>query len=117
MRRAAASFPADTGLGVDNFSPRALLRLPDDALQELAHLLAAAEHLGSWPDALHLVLIVLLPKVDGGHRPIGLFPSVVRVWMRARSDLARTWEEATAMPEMFGGKGMGAQRAAWVSAY
>ena len=37
--------------------------------------------------------------------------------MRARSCIARGWEESTAVPELYGGKGMGAQRAAWVEAF
>ena len=117
LREAAASFPVHTGLGADNIAPRALLRLPDAALQELADLLSAAERIGSWTAAFRLVLIVLIPKVDGGDRPIGLFPTVIRLWMRARAVLARKWEEETAMPELYGGRGMGAQRAAWLAAF
>ena len=63
------------------------------------------------------MVIVLLPKDDGGHRPIGLFPGVIRIWMRARSDKARDWETETAGPEYFGCKGRGAQRAAWMAAF
>ena len=117
LLRAAASFPTSTGLGVDNFSPRALLRLPLELLEELAEILNAAEEIGSWDEVLDLVLIVLLPKDDGGHMPIGLFPSVIRVWMRARSTVARQWEQDSAGPEYFGCKGMGAQRAAWCAAF
>ena len=64
-----------------------------------------------------LVLIVLLPKGDGGHRPIGLFPTVVRVWMKARAEVAREWEELTAGPELYGCRNMGAQKAAWLEAF
>ena len=117
LLQAAASFPVTTGLGADNFSPRALLRLPRALVQELAELLSKAEDAGSWDETLSLVLIVLLPKDDGGHRPIGLFPSVIRIWMRARSAVAREWERETAGPEFFGCKGMGAQRAAWGAAF
>ena len=39
LREAAASFPVHTGLGVANTVPRALLRPPDAALQELVDLL------------------------------------------------------------------------------
>ena len=117
LLRAARSFPITTGLGADNFSPRAVLRLPVHLVQELADLLNAAEMAGSWDDALSLVLIVLLPKEGGGYRPIGLFPSVIRIWMRARAETAREWEAETAGPEFFGCKGMGAQRAAWAAAF
>jgi hypothetical protein len=64
-----------------------------------------------------LVLIVLLPKADGGLRPIGLFPTIVRIWMRARVTIARVWGSQNALPSIYGGAGMGAQRAAWEAAF
>ena len=66
---------------------------------------------------LDLVLIVLLPESDGGLRPIGLFPTVIRLWMRARVCIARAWESLNHLPRLFGGVGMGAQRAAWQAAF
>ena len=66
---------------------------------------------------MHLVLIVLLAKSDGGRRPIGLFPTLVRLWMRARVQISRSWEAQHMMPSLYGGEGMGAQRAAWQVAF
>ena len=117
MREAAASFPATTGVGSDNVGPRACSRLSDAALGALAAILMACERTGCWPIDLWVVLIVLLPKPDGGLRPIGLFPTPVRIWMRARAWIAQAWEAAHASPRLFGGKGMGAQRAAWTAAF
>ena len=117
LRAAARSFPARTGLGADHISPRALDRLSDETLSGLCQLYAAIEVLGDWPLLANLLLIVLLPKPDGGRRPIGLFPTFIRVWMRARADLTRTWEAAHALPCLYGGAGMGAQRAAWQVSY
>ena len=37
--------------------------------------------------------------------------------MRARVSIARTWEAANALPSVFGGTGMGAQKAAWQAAF
>ena len=37
--------------------------------------------------------------------------------MRARIIVARVWEAANAMPTVFGGAGMGAQKAAWQAAF
>ena len=116
-RCAIATFPAGTGVGDDNIGPRALGRLGDDALLALLRIFAACEALGSWGTAAFHVLIVLLPKPDGGLRPIGLFPTIIRVWMRMRSSVARAWESANALPQLYGGAGMGAQRAAWVAAF
>ena len=115
--RAALSFPAHTGLGADNASPRAFARLSVAALHALARLFMLLEAVGTWPSILRLVFIVLLPKPDGGRRPIGLFNSVMRIWMRTRSSLARQWEAMHARPCLYGGTNMGAQRAAWNVAY
>ena len=113
LKQAALSFPPGTGLGADNVAPRALTRLSDAALIALALLFRALETLGTWTAAFNLVLIVLLPKSDGGLRPIGLFPTIIRIWMRARVSIARQWESTHALPGVYGGTGMGAHRAAW----
>ena len=39
------------------------------------------------------MLIALLPKPDGGLRPIGLIPLLPRVWARARRDIVTEWEK------------------------
>ena len=68
---AAMAFPGDTGLGHDNIAPRALARLSPAALKALAELFLAYERFGDWAEVQNLVLIVLLPKGEGGYRPIG----------------------------------------------
>ena len=83
---AAESFPIRVGLGADNIAPRAITSLSEGAILALASLLMAFEQLGSWADALDLVLIVLLPRSDGGLGPIGLFPTIMPVWFRVRGD-------------------------------
>ena len=117
VRKAAMSFPAGTGLGGDNIAPRAINRLSDQVLLCLATLFHAIEQAGRWPTVMHLVLIVLLPKPDGGRRPIGLFPTRFRVWMRARVELARHWDSTHIFKDCYGGNGMRAQRAAWQAAF
>ena len=97
---AAVAFPTDTGSRADSISPRALARLPREAIDELVDLLHQAEKLGSWSDAMSLVLIVMLPQDGGGMKPIGLFPTPIRVWMRARATVARKWEADTARPDL-----------------
>ena len=46
-----------------------------------------------------------------------MLPTLIRVWMRARMTQIRVWEASTHTKEVYGGKGMGAQRAAWVEAF
>jgi hypothetical protein len=71
---------------------------------------------GNWPLAVRLVVIVLLPKLDGGFRPIGLLPLLPRIWMRARRDAAQEWERANARSSLYGGEAKGATVAAWKQA-
>ena len=57
----------------------------------------------------------MVAKPDGGFRPIGFFPTLVRVWMRVRSNISREWEAAN--DNKYGGVGMGAQKAAWITPF
>ena len=75
IRQASLSFPCGTGLGAENIAPRAFARLSDELLTALCVLLTAIELLGVWPRQIVVVLIVLLPKADGGaatHRPVSI---------------------------------------------
>ena len=112
LRAAARTFPAGTGLGTENVAPRAFARLSTPLLQNFATLLYVCELTGFWPSCIALVMIALLPKSDGGRRPIGLFPTIVRIWMRTRTSAVRAWEAANTVHEIFGGASMGAHRAA-----
>ena len=60
---AARTFPADTGLGHGNISPRGFLRLSDPAIETLAKLFMPFERRGTWTEILDLVLIVLF-RID-----------------------------------------------------
>ena len=62
-------------------------------------------------------MIALLPKSDGGRRPIGLFPSVIRIWMRARAAKLRQWEREHNHPALYGSASRAATKATWISAW
>lgn len=110
---ACNSFPADTGLGWDGIHPKALTRLPEVLLSQLVLIMLAAGLLGQWPDLVGWVIVVLLPKIRGGRRPIGLLPMLPRIWSRTRRDIAAKWERQNARPYMYGGAGKGAEVAGW----
>ena len=74
------------------------------------------ERAGCWPDAVGVVIIVLLAKPDGGWRPIGLLPHLVRVWMRVRRDVATEWEASCSRNYLYAGVGKGSTVAAWKQA-
>jgi hypothetical protein len=107
FKAALATFPCGTGLGWDDCHPRALLRLPDEILEAIIELLRRCEIEGNWPLAVRLVVVVLLPKPDGGFRPIGLLPLLPRIWMRARRDAAQEWERNNARCYLYAGEAKG----------
>ena len=111
--QAASTFTDSVGLGWDRLHPKALVRLPEAMLSELGKIMAAAEEMGSWGDSVGIVIAALLPKGDGGWRAIGLLPTIVRVWARVRGGMVKDWEEANDREYLYGGKGKGAQIAAW----
>ena len=78
--KAARTYKERTGLGCDDFRPRWLGWLSTELLSALAGLLMAIEGIGLWPAQLQGILVPLLPKADGGRRPIGLLAALVRVW-------------------------------------
>ncbi|HUU60977.1 MAG TPA: reverse transcriptase domain-containing protein, partial [Acidimicrobiia bacterium] len=114
--RACRSFACGTGLGWDALHPRALLRCSDDLISLLIQIMLLCEASGEWPAAVALVVIVLLPKPDGGFRPIGLLPLLPRLWMRARREVATEWERVNKRPYLYAGEAMGAHVAVWKQA-
>lgn len=113
LTAALQSFPAGSGLGWDKMHPRAWLRFGEAALDSLLCLFALVEREGRWPRNIGHVVIVLLAKAAGGFRPIGLFPSVVRLWMRVRLADAAVWQSAFERPWLYASAGKGAEVAAW----
>ena len=116
LQDAAVTFPANTGLGWDKMHPRAVARCCKETLLALIRLFILAELVGRWPQMVGITLICLLPKPDGGRRPIGLLPSVIRWWMRARLDVVRAWQTANDRPYFYAGPRKGAEVAAWKQA-
>ena len=55
----------------------------------------ACEAAGVLPHQLLEIYIALIPKMSGGRRPIGLYPSLFRVWAKVRFDIVKDWENST----------------------
>jgi hypothetical protein len=116
FRCACASFPHGVGLGWDRVHPRALLRLSAPAITALLRIFLLAELVGMWPKNIGCVLVVLIDKSDGGLRPIGLLPTLVRVWSRVRLVVAQQWQQRNERPYFYAGPARSAVRAAWCQA-
>ena len=93
--------------------PRAIARCSDLVVSYILTLFALAELSGAWQSTIGVILIVLIPKSDGGRRPIGLFPTLIRVWMRVRLDIAQEWVASHERSFLYAGPCKGADVAAW----
>ena len=80
LRAAACAFGCSTGIGADGLHPRSLAMVSDEAANAVIQLLGLIESSGLWPQRLSHIWYFLIPKLGGGTRPIGLLPTVVRIW-------------------------------------
>ncbi len=118
LRRAAASFRGDTGLGLDLLRPRHIIYLSDDALLALCRLFGIIEKTRRWPSLQRSVIEVALGKKAGGARLIGLATALYRVWSRVRyADCRSIIEARVDRPFLTAAPGKGAARAALEQAW
>ena len=113
IAKVARTYKEKTGLGCDGFHPRLFGWLSADLLSALAVLLTAIEGIGFWPAQIQGILVPLIPKADGGRRPIGLLAAIVRVWERIRKPVVATWRKSVERPYNWAAKGRSPQAAAW----
>ena len=76
---------------MDNFNPKVLATSSWSAQQAVAGLLNRVESDLAWPAQIALIVYFLLPKPDGGDRPIGIMAGMVRLWERARLPIMKKW--------------------------
>ena len=100
---AAGTFSDDVGLGWDRLHPKVLRRVPKSMLNELGRIFMAAERMGSWGGMVGVVITALIPKGGGGLRPIGLLPTLVRLWGRIRAKEVQQWESRNERGYLYGG--------------
>jgi len=100
LRTAAKRFKPNTS-APDGMSPRQFESLTEPALSALAMLLQAFEYGGDFAPTLRSMWTALLPKPQGGHRPIGLFRAIFRLWARARRPEVDKWAHTYAKDGVF----------------
>jgi hypothetical protein len=94
IRSATTHFRATTS-APDGLPPRSIALLYDQCTQALAEIFRIFEQHG-WSTSERIVLTVLIPKKDGGLRPIALFRSLYRVYSKARAqEASRPGKELT----------------------
>ena len=94
LHEALYTFPRDTGKGSDNINPDFVKALPRQAKQEIIELFNEVLESGTWPWQWPHVLIALLPKPQGGERPIGLLPFLMRLFLRMQRESTRDWADS-----------------------
>ena len=115
LREYSSLFTYATALGSDELHPRHLAQLSDGALIALRQCLIAIVRIASLPSLVRLLKVVLLPKPDGGDRPIGLFASVIRVWAKFLfAQHVGPWQARNARPYFFGEQGKTCEDAVWL---
>ena len=118
VRKAAAGFRAATSLGAEGLHPRALTLLSDQALEAFIALLIECSEYGHLPDCASFVIAKLIPKPSGGHRAIGLYAAIYRVWgALARRAIEPGWlRYGLDNKELVAGPGCSAGDPAWRAA-
>ena len=71
------------------------------------------EELGEWPGVIDHALLHLIPKPEGGRRPIGLADGVCRVWEFARRPIMRERRASCRRDYDVGAKGRTSNDAVW----
>ena len=113
IAKAARSFKPATSIGCDSISPGSIGWLSDELCDTIARFLNAVEQVGHWPPQIATSLVHLIPKPGGGRRPIGILPTIVRLWERARKPLAQKWLRANRRPYDWATQGRSSEAAAW----
>ena len=89
IEEVARPFTEETSVGCDHFPPRQIASASSPLRSAIAQFLNAVERTGNWPEDLAVALIHLIPKPDGGRRPIGVQPTIVRIWERIRKPIVQ----------------------------
>ena len=96
IRGVAGGFKKVTACN-DGHHPRQFKGLSDSALTCLGLLFRLFEVNGQWPTVERAVIVALIPKTDGGLRPIALFRTAYRIYAKAQARSVRKW--AAALPD------------------
>jgi len=111
------TFKSTTGIGCCGFHPRHFAFLSEEAYAILALIWLAMLRLGLTPQQIDLLIILLIPKEAGGDRPIGLFPTAIRVLNRwLRRTYGEAWRKKNSREYLFGTRGKGTTVANWIMA-
>ena len=81
-------------MALDNTSGADLKELPEEAFNDLGLVYDKVAEEGEWPMNGSFVPVSLIPKPDGGDRPIGITPIMVALFFKSLTGFVLTWDEA-----------------------
>ncbi len=113
VRAAANRFKRKTRVGIEGISPKDMSEATDETLDCYINIMIVCEMLGHIPTRVALVIVLLLNKKLGGRRPIGIMPTMYRVWAAVRKPLLHRWERAYSRGYFAAARGKSAADAAW----
>ena len=113
IRRVAREFSTHTATSTDGFAMRHFALLSDDALALVSQLFECMERLGTIPQHLRCVLVVLISKATTGLRPIGIFCALYRLWAKCRTAMAQSWEDLNPRPYFAASRGRAVTDPIW----
>ncbi len=117
---ASKRFRLGTALSVDTLHPRHCAQLGEEYCERVAALPTVVEKKGLLFDELDAFCIAMLIKLDGGHPPIGILQSFIRIWGKVRRRHVAAWEVRRASRTFFfswGCQGKSAQASVWAQAF
>lgn len=106
VRGLSKTYKANTAIGSDWLHPRHFALLSDASLEAFLVMARVLLILGRLPELLQLLLVALIPKPTGGDRPIGIFPTCIRIISKLlRRSYGVKWLEKHNRDYMYGAKG------------
>ena len=113
FRSVCRAFKARTGLGVDRVHPHLWGRTSDEGVDTVLGFLDLVEDSLLWPSQLMWLFYHLIPKVDGGDRPIGVLAAIVRAWEGLRMPVMNQWLRSIERDYDWAAAGRSAEQAVW----
>ena len=98
IRRAAREFSTHTATSTGGFAMRHFALVSDDAPTLVSQWFKCMEILGTIPQQLRHVLVLLIPKATTGLRPVGIFCALYRLWAKCLTAMAQSRENLNPRP-------------------
>ena len=94
IRQSLTLLTSTRAVSLDNQCGYDLKGLPLEAFDDLGLVYDKVVEEGIWPMNKSFIPVSLIPKPDGGDRPIGVTPLMVALFLKSRTGFVLTWDEA-----------------------